>query len=164
MVHNHLLWWCLGWLGPVSQERGVHKPAHILTAKNTTLAFIRGERGRQVAVLRFVHNESSMCVFVCVCGFSECLIKKALGWPWYPAARLAVIETDFIMNFKHRSNLLHQITESTPPFSFYSFTADLPPPTCLWWFGKPAKRERTRRGKLRRITKLTAEEKSVVWI
>ena len=122
-----------------SHKRGVQKPAQIPAAINTTLAFIRGEQGREVAGLRFVHNESSMCVFVCV-WVSECLINKALGWPWYPAARLAVIETDFIMNFKHRSNLLHQITERNPPLSlFYSFAVALPPRTCLWWFGEPGK-------------------------
>ncbi len=76
-----------------------------------------------------------MCVFVRVCMWvSECLINKALGWPWYPAARLAVIETDFIMNFKHRSNLLHQITERNPPFPFlflHRWSASSNPPVVI---------------------------------
>lgn len=69
-----------------SHKTGVQNPASIPTAINTTLAFIRGAQGTEVADLRFVHNESSMCVFgwasVCVCvSVSKCLINKALGRP-----------------------------------------------------------------------------------
>ena len=63
-----------------SHKRGVKTRAQIPTTINPTLAFIKGERGREVAILRFVQNESTMCVFVCML-VSECLINKALGWP-----------------------------------------------------------------------------------
>lgn len=58
--------WCMMILCGRDKARGVQKPAHIPTAMNTTLAFSRGKQSREVEGLRFVHNESSMCVFVCM--------------------------------------------------------------------------------------------------
>lgn len=57
-------------------EKGAWKSPHIPTAINAAMAFIRREQGREAAGLRFVHNESSMSVFVCESKFQSASLTR----------------------------------------------------------------------------------------